>query len=529
MAKNGMPKITLVDFPEYDPGAYINSPRSLKACKQEGVLPQDLIYKPLETFSEKGLSPRLVKLRYDFFEAKRRDLLSSTKRSREAMVNEEKRADGDHNSVLQTISKQSGLSMGALMALNSDGIKLERQKLLRAQDQERKWLKNTLGNELANLKKLENASQKAQQAESNNQAAMQAAAARMKELNDRRAAEEERKALEMEAQQRLEKEIAKEEFHKQQEEIQRQQEKELKKRQEAHERSLADQEKKRQAEVEKEEKKERAFQKQQMQLEDMRAQDLKRMEILDRQRQNMQMMMREKKEAKDFRIYQSMENNMELERQRRQEYEDRMMKEIQREEKLATQKALHQEEGAKKSFQLMMRRKCIQDEANRKLEERRLSIIEQQEETERRLLEHEQKKERYLDFKRELDGLKEKNKMINVERQRRREEAKREEIADQVGKKDEKMEMMSNERERLWQIRKATQVEAARARESVKNQVMSQRIASRYDSKKVGGELDSIMKHPLFSPAVIQGSASMPTLSQAPAQQEPAPEAIEAN
>merc|ERR550514_1839299 len=163
---------------------------------------------------------------------------------------------------------------------------------------------------------------------------------------------------------------------------------------------------------------------------------------------------------------------MELERQKRQEYDDRLAREQIREEKMATQRALQQEEGAKKSFQTMMRRKCIQDEASRKLEERRMSIIEQQEETERRLLEHEMKKERYLDFKRELDGLKEKNKMINVERQRRREDAKREEVADQVSKKDEKMEMLANERERLWNVRKATQVEAARARESVKNQIM---------------------------------------------------------
>merc|ERR1712118_35603 len=165
-----------------------------------------------------------------------------------------------------------------------------------------------------------------------------------------------------------------------------------------------------------------------------------------------------------------------------------------------------------------MRRKCIQDEASRKLEERRMSIIEQHEETERRLLEHEMKKERYLDFKRELDGLKEKNKMINVERQRRREDAKREETAEAVAKKDEKMDMLSNERERLWQIRKATQVEAVRAREALKNEIMSQRIASRYDSKRVGGELNNIMKHPLFSPAVIQGTMSMPTLAQAPDQ-----------
>lgn len=514
---DGKPKVSLDQFPEYDPGGYINSPRSLQACKQEGVLPFDLIYKPLENFSEKGLSPRLVKLRYDFFEAKRRDLLSSTRRTRETLVADEKRHEGNKNTALQTISKQTGLSMGALLAINSDGIKLERAKLLRAQEQERKWLNSTLSNELAQLQKLENASGAAQAEEANNQQKMQDAAKRMKELNDQRREEEERKALEMQAQQRLEKQIAKEEFMKQQIEMQKQQEKEMQKRQEAHERSLAEMERKKQAEVEKEEKKERAFQLQQSKLEEMRAGDLKRIEILDRQRHNMQIMMREKKEAKDFRIYQSMENNMEIERQRRKEYEDRMMREQQREEKMATQRALQQEEGAKKSFQLMMRRKCIQDEAFRKLEERRMSIIEQQEETEQRLLEHEQKKERYLDFKRELDGLKEKNKMINVERQRRREEHKREQIADEVAKKDEKMQMMSNERDRLWDIRRATQVEAARARESVKNQIMRQRIASKYDSKRVGTELNSIMKHPLFQESVA--TQSMPNLAQIPAQE----------
>merc|ERR1711937_406979 len=126
------------------------------------------------------------------------------------------RQAGNQNNVLQTISKKSGLSMGALMALNSDGIKLERQKLLRVQEQERKWLKSTLCNELAQLQKLENASAKMAKEEAGNEAKMQEAAKRMKQLNDQRREEEERKTLEMQAQQRLEKQIAKEEFMKQQ-------------------------------------------------------------------------------------------------------------------------------------------------------------------------------------------------------------------------------------------------------------------------------------------------------------------------
>ena len=64
--QNGRPYGSLGSLRLLRAHEYINSPRSLTACKREGVLPADLIYKPLETFSEKGLSPRLVKLRYPY-------------------------------------------------------------------------------------------------------------------------------------------------------------------------------------------------------------------------------------------------------------------------------------------------------------------------------------------------------------------------------------------------------------------------------------------------------------------------------
>merc|ERR1719456_2041219 len=175
-------------------------------------------------------------------------------------------------------------------------------------------------------------------------------------------------------------------------------------------------------------------------------------------------------------------------------------------------RALEQEEAAKKSFQTMMRRKMIQEEASRKAEERRDCIIEQQEETECRLLEHEQKKERYLDFKRELDGLRLKNKEINVERQRRKEEAHREGVAEQVRRKDEKMDWLQSERKRLWQIRRATQTEAYRARELVKNEIMRQRVASKFNSQDLTMHVDTHLQHDLFTPKILQTSASMPML-----------------
>jgi len=509
----GSNTISLATFDENNPRIIVNSPRSLQACKTEGVLPHELTFKPIEAFQEKNLSPRLVKLRYDFFEAKRRDLLAAARKAREQIVAEEKREK--ESSQLDVLVQQSGLSKGAILALNSDNLKMERQKLLRAQENERNWLKNQLRSELHQLKTMEHNNARQLQESADNEAGAREAALRTKEMNDRRAAAEERKAMEAEARQKLEKQIAQEEFHKAQQDLKKKAAMNAEKERKAYERQLAESERKKEAEREKERKREQAFADQTARKEEMRAQDLKRQDMMEQQKEQFQFAMREKKDARDLRIYQSMENNQEIERKRRQDFEDRQKAEGLREERMANARALEQEEAAKKSFQLMMRRKLIQDEASRKAEERRDAIVEQQEETESRLLEHEQKKERYLDFKRELDGLRLRNKEINVERQRRKEEAYRESTAEAVRRKDEKMEWLTSERKRLWQIRRATQTEAYRARELVKNEIMRQRVHSKFNSKELTRHVDAHLQHDLFTPKILQTSTSMPVLKGA--------------
>jgi len=128
-----------------------------------------------------------------------------------------------------------------------------------------------------------------------------------------------------------------------------------------------------------------------------------------------------------------------------------------------------------------------------------------------RLLEHEQKKERYLGFRRELDGLRAKNKEINVERQRRREEVAREAAADRVRKKEARIGVVSQERARLQEMRRQVQSEASRVREMMKNEIMQQRITSKYDSKVLESKLNSLMQQ--FGPDALQTSTSMPLLS----------------
>lgn len=222
--------------------------------------------------------------------------------------------------------------------------------------------------------------------------------------------------------------------------------------------------------------------------------------------------MAEKQARRDDRIYASIQANQELDAKRREDFENRQAMEADREERLAQAKALQQEEGAKRSFQLMMRRKVIQEEANRKAEDNRSRILEHQEEVEYRLLDHEQKKEHYLDFKKELDGLRSRNKEINVERQRRREESVREMVAEQVRKKDDKIDAMNNERRRLWGLRRHQQTEAYRAREQVKGEIMRQRIRSKFDSKTLEKKLASLMNQDVFTDKILNQSSSMPIL-----------------
>jgi len=508
-AQDSPEKCSLASFDENNPNVTINSPRSLTACKSEGVLPQELIYKPVEAFQEKNLSPRLVKLRYDFFEAKRRDLLAASRKARDGILAEEKR---EKDSQIDTLAQQSGLTRGAILALNSDNLKLERQKLLRAQERERNWLKNALNMELSQLKTLEHHNQRLSEEAQGEEEKQRQAAIRLKELSDRRALEEEKKTMENDARQKLEKQLAKEEWLKQQEELKKKGELEARRQKEVYQRQMEEMERKREAEAEKAKKKEDAHKEMVAKKEEMRAQDLKRLDILEQQRQQFQVAMRDKKEVRDVRIYQSIENNQEFERKRRADFEEKCRVEQVREERLAQKRAIEQEESAKNSFRLLMRRKLIQEDAARKQEERRDCIVEQQEETEMRLLEHEQKKERYLDFKRELDGLRARNKEINVERQRRKEEAAREMVAEQVKKKDEKMEWMQTERKRLHQIRRATQTEAYRARELVKNEIMKQRVASKFNSRELGRHVNNLVQNDLFTPKILQTSTSMPLL-----------------
>merc|ERR1719271_746400 len=166
---------------------------------------------------------------------------------------------------------------------------------------------------------------------------------------------------------------------------------------------------------------------------------------------------------------------------------------------------------------MMLKRKVIAEEAQSHMDNRRHELMDHMEAVENRLADHEMKKERYLEFKRELTSLKEKNKELNVQRQRRRQEHRRALLAESARQKATKMDFVQLERQRLWDDRRRTALMSQAYRDRVREIVHNQKLASQFDSAAVEQALVDVMNDPAFNPTTpkksVEKSKSMPSIS----------------
>jgi len=474
-------KFSLIELPEKPDRGLALTPRSLEACESEGIDTTELIFRPIEEFVDRQLSPRLVKLRYDYFEAKRKDLLALAVAAREKVLSSKRSsAMGRSGSSTETVTSAASNPKPDYGMLH-----MEREKLARLQEGEKRWLENCLNHELNLLRRMEAEDQRLSEESQDKSKKLMEESKRLKELNDRRRQIEEQKQKVLEAQQELEREKAKQAFSKHQEELKKLQEREERMKREAHERSIRDAEQRLKREAELTEQQDRMWQEKQTALASIQEHDKERLEIIERCKGSMMEKLQARRVAKAERVAKSMAMNRELEKTRKEELVKKLVADRDRDERLAIVKQEHVEESAKKSLQLMLRRKIIQDESLKRSEERREEILAQQAELERRLKEHEIKKRRFMEFKQELEALKEKNKQLNVERQKKKEMYLRETYAKKVVEKDSKIESIYAERQQLWEQRRKTALESQKSRDFVKKSIMEMRIKSKVDSKKL--------------------------------------------
>merc|ERR1719261_2466699 len=257
---------------------------------------------------------------------------------------------------------------------------------------------------------------------------------------------------------------------------------------------------KHQMELEKQAAQERAWQRQQERIQEMNEKDAERRRVQAQLKKEQMDAFKAKVDAKNDRIQKSIENNMMLAQQKEEELEAQIASNMERQARLDEEKMLAQQQAAKRSLHLYLKRKEMADNAAKEQESRRQEVLQKMEEVEQRMMDHDMKKERYLEFKRELDMLKEKNKELNVQRMRRRQEYRREQLAEQARQKAAKADFVQLERQRLYDDRRRTASVSQAYRDRVREIVHTQKLESKFDSSAVEGALLQVFSDPSFNP-----------------------------
>ena len=86
--KRTMKYLTVEDINDFEEELIINSPRSIEACLQEGIKPKDLLYVPEKEFNIPSVQDEIKHLHYEFFEAKRKEMLFNVRKTRKTIITE---------------------------------------------------------------------------------------------------------------------------------------------------------------------------------------------------------------------------------------------------------------------------------------------------------------------------------------------------------------------------------------------------------------------------------------------------------
>ena len=304
----------------------MNSPRSLEACRQLGILPEELYFQDFETYIKLnpeviGLPKDIQKIRFENIDKYRKETIRMVKEQRELIINKGKNEDNYETSDKMNINENNIIENNTVYNLDEqlnniiDKEKKNLEKLKRRQ-------KNEIEAEIETKIKSEMIRQKAEEKEK-----------RIQEINEKIKVKMEEKARK-EEEDRLKKEKKREEelkkrLNKQESENKRKheiEEKRIKEIQEQQEKAKNEEAKKRQEEEIKLEKRRESVLKHLKEIENENLERQKRMEIKEKERREYQETQRKKKiieqekkkEEYDKRLYQSkqaIEENLEKIRQ----------------------------------------------------------------------------------------------------------------------------------------------------------------------------------------------------------------------
>ena len=154
--------ITLENADFTDKNNMINSPRSLKACQQLGILPIELYQISIEEFKNRNktslsIDQKMLKYRYDGFEKFRNESITQARKRREAIIdNENKTKEKTRKS-----KSENSFIMRSLEKMKEG----EKKAMEHLKNQQRKNIKSIIEDQINHelLKKMEKKNERKQQ------------------------------------------------------------------------------------------------------------------------------------------------------------------------------------------------------------------------------------------------------------------------------------------------------------------------------------------------------------------------------
>mmetsp|Transcript_176437 Transcript_176437/g.565734 ORF Transcript_176437/g.565734 Transcript_176437/m.565734 type:complete len:388 (+) Transcript_176437:1200-2363(+) len=333
------------------------------------------------------------------------------------------------------------------MPKSRDCITMEHRRFLRAADEERKWLRRALSQEVREVADMERrdrflAGEEAEQAERR-----QLKRECLREKSVRRRQVDSEKWAEDKQAERIERRAARKEFKRQSEELRRLENEEEAKKKAYDEQQCREAEKRLCKEEEVAEKEEAERHAHEERVHELQAVEIARDETLEQHRQEWLQAYEDAKQAREARAQRALELSSELESKRLSRLEEKKRGELEREQRIAREKAQQQEQTLELSACRSSRRSQVQNESERLVKDRRDSISVQ--------------------------------------------------VHEKIGRVDE----LSSERHRLKEFRKTAQNEARRAIELVKQEVARQAVSSKYSPEKVQQQVDSLLEKGILPPS----------------------------
>lgn len=446
---------SLENFDEYNiQPPLLTSPRSLEACRRQGVEPEELVFRYEDSFFDKGITQDIQEIRWKHYEKKRRDKLSLVREERmELVTNGWEKSQNDKTN--KTVGSVTGEDAGLEQERRSTAALKEQRQMESIKAKRQQELEQMVAYELQ-LTQLAEEQQQAVEAERHKEAQRQKEAqARQKAWEEIQRQKEVDKAMEEVRQEKIRKKLAAAEFQKEQDrKLQEELEEKMRMRQakekEIYARRMRE-EHKRQTEMIIEQQQKVVEKRRQ----EMQEKDERRKAEMESRQLEMMVKAEEERQRAQQRIQGAMEQQKELlkmqrkmyhERQehnamKRAQYEQMQRAETERRRQLSEMKKDELARAFKKMERIENRKKKMTLDKE-KTSEQNIATVKATKE-----IEHRQKMER--------QKLKQADKLEAVERLNRIQEYKREQAVDRLTADDVRTNELAKFKETMLEERKA--------------------------------------------------------------------------